>query len=586
MTDRKPDDLYDALRDRLADYGQEPPAQLWAGIRAQLPPPVAQPQLRKRRRWSPVLLLGLLLAVVSGAGWQWWRTAGPGQTTLGQGELATHSTPPGTKTPSTSNPSEAARQLPAYSAATASQSTESSRITDSEIVGTLPGKAAYTPEGGAIARTTPAAEAVTGMPSAASISSAASSGSVATRHTAPTAHGRVLSTARQSATGLSARSGIANGSALTRKQTRSGPDVLPTGLESAAASQAGMPDQPTSAGSDYPAGQSQAVNEIAVSSAQPGLPPTPGAEAQPTGTAAIAPSGAPAARTSELANHEIAAGNNSQLLMRSVVPVLEEASPRPALRLNADTLSDTPEIPVRRWAAQVLAGPSLTYRRLGQQAALASSPYVTPSAFSRFLNNSAPNQLAQEEKPSAGYGLQVQAHRVLNGRWSFSTGLGYQEYATQTPYSYNPTLSAMGFGTSVNPSSPASIVPTQLTHRDTYRFLTVPLRLGYGLGQGRSSRLYYGVLAGADAAFYVGGKSTGADTSPRTWSSSGAPYRSLNISLSAGLDLRYRATSRVELLAQPTATYFVNSLMKSDSGLTPRYLMGTGVLFGLSYELR
>ena len=50
MTDHKPDDLFDALRDRLADYGQEPPAPLWAGIRAQLPPPVAAPQLRRRKR--------------------------------------------------------------------------------------------------------------------------------------------------------------------------------------------------------------------------------------------------------------------------------------------------------------------------------------------------------------------------------------------------------------------------------------------------------------------------------------------------------------------------------------------------------
>ena len=88
MTDRKPDDLYDALRDRLADYGQEPPAPLWAGIRAQLPPPVAPPQLRRRRRWSPVLLLGLLLAVVAGAAWQWWHGAAPGQSAARTGQVA------------------------------------------------------------------------------------------------------------------------------------------------------------------------------------------------------------------------------------------------------------------------------------------------------------------------------------------------------------------------------------------------------------------------------------------------------------------------------------------------------------------
>ncbi|SFP69759.1 hypothetical protein SAMN04515668_0050 [Hymenobacter arizonensis] len=268
------------------------------------------------------------------------------------------------------------------------------------------------------------------------------------------------------------------------------------------------------------------------------------------------------------------------------MPALAEAPPRPVLRLSVDTLSRISNIPARRWAAQVLAGPSLTYRRLGEQAALGNSPYVTPSAFSRFLDNVAPNQLAQEEKASAGFGIQVQAHRMLNGRWSLSTGLGYQEYATQTTYYYYQPVTTGVPGLGSTPISPASIGPNRLTHRDIYRFLTVPVRLGYGLGQGSASRWYYGVLAGADAAIYVGGKSTGADTSPRNWSSSGAPYRPVSLSISAGLDLRYRATSRVELLAQPTATYFVNSLMKSDSELTPRYLVGTGVLFGLSYGLR
>ena len=69
MTDREPDDLYDALRDRLSGYGQEPPAPLWANIRAQLPPPVAVPQ-RRRRPVGRLALLLLLLSVGTWGGWQ------------------------------------------------------------------------------------------------------------------------------------------------------------------------------------------------------------------------------------------------------------------------------------------------------------------------------------------------------------------------------------------------------------------------------------------------------------------------------------------------------------------------------------
>ena len=85
MTDREPDDLYDALRDRLADYGQEPPAPLWANIRAQLPPPVAVPQRRRRRPVGRLALLLVLLSAVTWGGWQLAHRSKPAPTFVAAG---------------------------------------------------------------------------------------------------------------------------------------------------------------------------------------------------------------------------------------------------------------------------------------------------------------------------------------------------------------------------------------------------------------------------------------------------------------------------------------------------------------------
>ncbi|MFC7668230.1 hypothetical protein ACFQT0_13220 [Hymenobacter humi] len=113
----------------------------------------------------------------------------------------------------------------------------------------------------------------------------------------------------------------------------------------------------------------------------------------------------------------------------------------------------------------------------------------------------------------------------------------------------------------------------------------MPVRVGYTLGPARE-RLRYGVVTGVDAAWYLGGNSAGTDTAPTAWSSSGSPYRPLSLSVSAGLDLRYRVASRLDLMAQPTVTRFLTSLTESGSGLQSRYLLGAGVLFGASYQLR
>ena len=124
-----------------------------------------------------------------------------------------------------------------------------------------------------------------------------------------------------------------------------------------------------------------------------------------------------------------------------------------------------------------------------------------------------------------------------------------------------------------------------ITHRDTYQFLTVPVQAHYVLGQ-VGKRLRYGVVAGAEAAIYLGGSNLQLTGNIKDWNTSNSPYRSLNLALNTGLDVRYRLAPRLEVVAQPTVTYFLNPLARPASGLPPRYLWGGSALLGLSYHLR
>ncbi|OGX84532.1 hypothetical protein BEN47_16055 [Hymenobacter lapidarius] len=254
--------------------------------------------------------------------------------------------------------------------------------------------------------------------------------------------------------------------------------------------------------------------------------------------------------------------------------------PLPTAQLSADTMPAVPVVVARRWAMQLLGGPAQTFRTLGGGANL--EPVATrnvPTAAANFVSgNIIANALAKKEQSSTGFGLQVQASRMLSGRWGVSAGLGYQEYATQTDYSGPITYTIYSA-----PNGPRlASREFNLSQRDTYRFATVPLRVSYALGQA-SKRLRYGLLAGTDAAVYLGGSTTRSASSA---SKSNSPYRPLSLSVTAGLDLHYRVGPRLEILVQPNATYFLTSLPKPVSGLTPRYLWGAGALFGVSYELR
>ena len=176
---------------------------------------------------------------------------------------------------------------------------------------------------------------------------------------------------------------------------------------------------------------------------------------------------------------------------------------------------------------------------------------------------------------------------MLTGRWGVSAGLGYQEYATQTNYS-GPLTYAYPTGSPFNGGSAGFGVASRTVNyrqRDTYRFATVPLRVSYALGPA-GKRLRYGLLAGTDVAWYLGGSTSATNRATANPSAGDSPYRPLSLSVTAGLNLHYLVAPRLELLAQPNATYVLTSLSKPISGLTPRYLWGAGALFGVSYGLK
>ncbi len=255
----------------------------------------------------------------------------------------------------------------------------------------------------------------------------------------------------------------------------------------------------------------------------------------------------------------------------------------PTVSALADAVPHPAGPAARRWAVQVLAGPAATYRQLGTTALAALPPNST------LYNTGAAASATARERPTLGFGAEVQLRRVLNGRWAVSAGLGYHEYATILNSNNLPVTTRTNYPYGTGPTiADSTAAARSFRLRDTYRFLTIPVRFSYQLGAG-GPRLRFGVLAGADAAWYLGGATAegsacGCET--RTWGPTDSPYRPLSLALSLGLDVRYRLAPRWELLAQPTATYFLTSLARPALGFVPRHLLGGGALLGVSYELR
>ena len=541
MTDREPDDLFDALRERLADYGQEPPAPLWAAIRAQLPPPVASPRLRPRRRWLPALLS--LLVLVGTASALWWHAGRPAPSTVNTSVPMTHK----------SAQSHAAGLTGSQQAAGIANSSAPDELLRPRHVPKDAAAPATRPEamasgagygGSAIPR---AAAGVPGASAAWTKRTTGRPGDVAAMARADTRHRRPAAAHEPEIVGSTASTRPrSNTSAVLSAMAATGQSGASAGKATPSKTELGL------------AGNNLMAKRVL------------GISARADNVSGKPLSGAAAAARD---------AGTAPLDWRTVPLSTAAFEGPPASMSGRDTVLLASQFAVRRWTLEVAAGPALTYRHLGARPDSMDSNV----AATRYLGlDSHADQLARTERGSTGFAAQVLVRRTLNGRWSLGAGLGYQEYA-MTVTQQLPVSIISQPGPATTPGTVRSAPATE-THRETYRFATLPVRVGYALGQ-PTQRFRYGLLLGLDAAVYLGRERPGADNLAYTAAQRPSPYRPLSLSLNAGLDLRYRVASRVELLTQPTATYFLTSLARPSSGLLPRHLLGTGVLVGAAISL-
>jgi hypothetical protein len=638
MTDREPDDLFDALRDRLADYGQEPPAPLWAGIRAQLPPPLAPPQLRpKRRRRVPVGLLLFVLMMSGGLSWYWWQTqradgvalknpasaaqyssaARPNRARSGQaaGQSAQNDADrgrnsillPANQAPTIENLNSADSN--SYSEASSSNSAVRNPIAKTESFNSKRGKPITNTEnpstsyrkpvsstGKSDSKTrksitkagnfnsgpeNPIARAVKSSSEARNFNSRAGKSDSGPQNSIASVGKGVTTPAKSKAKTREAL--VAARSTAARKGQRKAaatPALMASGRASKYTKGVAGPVSRPLAGWQNPARVAATASPLAAPPARTGTAgPAAAASASPS-TAAAAPGAVVAAHPSLAPGTGEPAGQAGAdalgyLLARGVVLQMpgEPALPNPQL------VATTPPVPpapfLLRWSVQVLAGPALTYRQLS-----AAPVTNTLSPMPTLTNQGSPNRntnVAALERPALGSGFQLNVRRALTERWNLSLGLGYAEFATRLALQQ-----VHGAPTTFDQDSAS----TGIHRRDAYRFVTLPVRLGYSWAL--SNRWRVGVLAGVDAAFYVGGSSTEGSAcacQSQTWGASDSPYRRVSVGASLGAEVRYRLSGRWELLAQPTATYLLTPLAKPTTAYYQRHLFGGTALLGAAYTL-
>lgn len=606
MTDREPDDLYDALRDRLTDFGQEPPAPLWANIRAQLPPPVAAPQLRRRARRRALAALALLL-LVGLSTWQWWPPSGqpngkPAARIVAKQSVVTGWEAPGIITiPTGSGRSEEPVARP---------------ITPGQLASPNGGAGLARPAAGSTAAASARFEADAGRLKAGSIATATGVAATASRPTSASGSAPAASTHKPEIAALARAhpSGRATARAMSNKDGQGGTGRY--ALNPAARLPA-RHDKKSSAAALRTIGNPTALTSrySDLAQASPHQLPMPkdgisAPSATNAGATALAPAPVERRTAAEIAAAQLQiTGAAGEAAIGTTLPVvtsdvagaaaptaasreaLAQLGPRPVLLAAQESATaatparvlpgpdpaPVPAATLRRWAVQVLAGPALTYRLLGTRAALAAVPSSPPYYYPTVVTTSTTTtDLARLERPALSGGVQASLQYALTKRWDLRVGLGYSEFATRLALQQVRTGN---FSRSVDST-------TSIRQRDAYRFLTVPVRLGYG--RDLSARWRVSLLGGLDAAFYLGGSTTEGSPcacQPRTWGLTGSPYRAFSVGASLGGELRYRLSERWALLAQPTGTYLLTPLNKRSTNSHERHLFGATALLGAAWTL-
>lgn len=244
--------------------------------------------------------------------------------------------------------------------------------------------------------------------------------------------------------------------------------------------------------------------------------------------------------------------------------------------------------PYRRLAVQLLAGPAITYRRLGLSA------------------DSATRQVEKLERPATGYTAQLGLTYALTPRLTVLAGLGYAEYATE--YALTLRTTTTNYATFTRPvlvyrnASPDTLFvrdttasrfvsqeQRQIRNRDTYHFVTVPVQVQYRVGS--SDRLSYDFLLGGTLSLYTGGRTTqllgGSDCNCQqtTWTRANSPFRVASLGLTAGAGINYRLLERWSLALQHHFTYLLTPLA-ADPARTNRHLFSAGLRAGVTFDLR
>ncbi|MDO7875657.1 hypothetical protein Q5H93_13010 [Hymenobacter sp. ASUV-10] len=591
MTDPKPDPLFDALREQLADYGQEPPAHLWAGIRQQLPAPVALPQRRRRRAWS-VALLALLLLVTGVVSWQAWELSPLRRPTVaGQADRRAPDAPNGLPTPAGPRVATTSTSPTAADATVASATTTALAATPATAAASskTPASASTTPATTTVTTKAAPAVATSSAPVAATRSSAGdalvevarasrsaaiSAAGPTPSSSGPTRNTRAAAAAHSSvstATGAhpSARPGAAG--RILKAQTFA---TIATRKIRSGAARTQLPRDLATA-----SGASKSIHNSTRPVPHPTLTTASASveHDQPTTTAAntITPAkGQPlrAAAADQPAAAAVLALAYDQLALRQPTLPAPLLSPLPESPAQPIQRSMAAVPPPARWVAQTLFGPALTGVRLGSPSRTAGN---VPASFVTMVTD--------EEQATRSGSAQFSLRHNFKTHWSLSAGLGAAEYATESTLRqrYFPNITS-----SLDPSAVRidSFVVVR-KYRKSYQFFSLPVRLGYAWQP--SLRWQLGLLAGAEATYlFHAAEITTVPLMTGTFASTSAATRQWGLGSSLALEARYHFSPRCELLAQPTFTYLLTPLNRERIGEAPRHPWGAALLLGVAYELR